>query len=276
MEHLTPIAVGLACLVVLGAAAASMDGAVQTDPADVVNSDLLSFPFEEETAAAAGELRADIEDELEDAREREPGDERDGDVDEGEHEEPGDPGESTSDEPPDESETGGRDGEPDEEGDQEATTPTAEDDPIAAFLTWLRSLLPTILPLLFVIVAAAAAVRALPATELVAAVRRRFPWAFTRSRQFTAEGMATSPENPIEVLWLEMLTGLGLDVTDRPDYTTQEWAHAAVDSGANPDDVAVLTGILEEVRFAGAPITDDRIEDARAARSRIVAQRERS
>lgn len=262
MEKLTPIAIGLACLVVLGMAAASMDGAVQTDPADVLTNDLLSLPYEDEVVGAATELRAGVEDELDEVRERAE-EERDVEIDEEEHELEEQEGSPTASDSPEE--------DPSDAGDSHASTPTEADDPIAALLAWLRQFLLSIVPFLFLLLVAVGTVRALPRTDFLAAIRQRFPMAFT-DHQRLSQKTPPSPSNPIEHHWLEMLRGLGLDTTAHSDYTTQEWAQAAVSAGANQDDVVVLTSVLEETRYANVPITDERINRARKACSRIIEQ----
>lgn len=58
---LAPLLVGLCCVVVLGAAGGAMDGAVETDPAEVINTDLLSLPYQDAASSAGEDVRSALE-----------------------------------------------------------------------------------------------------------------------------------------------------------------------------------------------------------------------
>lgn len=58
---LAPLLVGLCCVVVLGAAGGAMDGAVETDPAEVINTELLSLPYQDVASSAGEDVRSALE-----------------------------------------------------------------------------------------------------------------------------------------------------------------------------------------------------------------------
>lgn len=76
-------------------------------------------------------------------------------------------------------------------------------------------------------------------------------------------------ENPIYEAWHEMATAVG--VTSPTSTTPAEFAAAAVEAGVDPADAETLTALFREVRYGGAPVTEDRVELARQTLRRIEA-----
>lgn len=77
------------------------------------------------------------------------------------------------------------------------------------------------------------------------------------------------PSNEVREAWLSMVQRLDLD---RPRARTPaECADAAVESDMNPEAVETLTGVFEEVRYGGEPVTEDRVERAREGLRRLDA-----
>jgi hypothetical protein len=64
-----------------------------------------------------------------------------------------------------------------------------------------------------------------------------------------------------------MTTLLELDA--REELTPRECARRAVDRGASPEAARAVTRAFEEVRYGGAPVTDDRRERATQGLQRV-------
>lgn len=76
-----------------------------------------------------------------------------------------------------------------------------------------------------------------------------------------------NPANDVHGAWLAMVQRTNLD---RPwTRTPAECARAAVDTGMDSEAVERVTGLFEEVRYGGAPLTDERRQQAREWRRRL-------
>lgn len=97
--------------------------------------------------------------------------------------------------------------------------------------------------------------------------------AMGRSAGRAAERLADTDadvDNEVYRAWEEMTDHL--DVDERAARTPGEFRTAALAAGMGRADVDVLTALFEEVRYGGAPATEDRERDAIEALRRIEAQ----
>ena len=267
---LAPLLVGLCCILVLGAAGGAMDGAIETDPDDVLSTDLLSLPYEDTAATAGEDLRSALEDGLQsEADEQEPSPEpepADGEPDQEAGSQDAEPSEDQDPGGPSESEQsdGGASagGQPDQ--------PPEEEEPslLERLLEWLQAMLAavlSILPLLLVL---------LGLGVLVAHRGLLGRWfGGAGGEPATATDGHTippiTPTNPLEQAWVDMLAAVDLDIDHDRSLTTREWAEAAVAAGADRDAVERLTRQFEEVRFRGREPTEAEIEQATTDLRRI-------
>jgi hypothetical protein len=79
------------------------------------------------------------------------------------------------------------------------------------------------------------------------------------------------PSNEIERAWWSMVERFGVD---RPRTKTPgECAREAIDAGGDEEAVRTLTRTFEEVRYGGAPVTDDRLDRIRHETDRLGGTR---
>lgn len=142
-----------------------------------------------------------------------------------------------------------------------ATAP-GENPPEPSLLDRLLDLLVTLLPLFVLLIALGLAYRYREyLAALVAGVLARF------ETQPDGTGETTvwprrEPENEVHGAWLTMVSRAGVE---RPrQRTPSECAAAAAEAGLDPDAVRTLTDVFEEVRYGEAPVTEGRLERARA------------
>lgn len=268
------LAIALCCLLVVGAAATSMDAAVQTDPDEVINHDLFSVPYETDSVEDLKELKKDIErgppdEDAEDEGGPAPDetapasevDEQQAESMETDREE-----ESSGQEERDEASGG-----PTEEGGGDGEGP-AQDPDERNFLEELLSLLRSLIGLLLSLVPI---LLLLTGIGLVIVHRDRLQ---ELSRQFLTDPPAADastsvntpapvPANPIERAWLEMVRVL--DLEDRRSKTPREWAIEAVEAGADPAAVEELTATFEHVRYTEAPVTEELVSEVNRVLDRI-------
>ena len=78
------------------------------------------------------------------------------------------------------------------------------------------------------------------------------------------------PSNEIERAWWAMVERFGVD---QPHIKTPgECAREAIDAGGDEDAIRTLTRTFEEVRYGGAPITEDRLARIRHGTDRLGVQ----
>ena len=85
-----------------------------------------------------------------------------------------------------------------------------------------------------------------------------------------AEHIAEDPQNAVYRAWCEMTAPLDLPTPEAS--TPGEFADEATSAGMNPEDVAILTSLFEEVRYSDAPVTAERRRRARDALRRIESR----
>ncbi len=79
-----------------------------------------------------------------------------------------------------------------------------------------------------------------------------------------------NPSNDVERAWWSMVERFGVE---RPHTKTPgECAREAVEAGADRDAAETLTRTFEEVRYGGAPITDERLDRIRNDTERLGGQ----
>jgi len=84
----------------------------------------------------------------------------------------------------------------------------------------------------------------------------------------------SEPSNDVYRAWAELVSML--DVERPHARTATECANAAVDAGLDPEAVATLTDVFEEVRYGGAPVTDERRRRASRSLERVGGGGERT
>lgn len=82
-----------------------------------------------------------------------------------------------------------------------------------------------------------------------------------------AAATAKAADDAIYATWSEMVALLG--VSDPQSGTPRQFARAATEAGMDPEDVAVLTGAFEDVRYGDADLSEERRERVAAAFRRI-------
>lgn len=259
------------CLFALGASATTLDSSVDTAPDDVIDFDVASLPLPSDDVTA---LKQQIQSESAgDTQSRQPPPE------EGE----AGPPEEKFDEPSDEmKERGGPDDRPGEqEGSAEAQRTQGQGqapaepsllDRLLAFLAKLLAWLLSILPMLGLVAAVAAAVRFRDRLRTAAArLADRFGVG-TDAGATAASGVESvpAPSNPVSSAWFEMVRRAGL--TDPSTRTPRQCARAAIEAGADADAVRSLTETFEEVKYGGASVTEPRRTQARRDIERIRGQ----
>ena len=241
-----PIVVGLCCILVIGAAYSSMDGAVETDPAEVINSDTISLAYDGDPQTTREEAQSSLEEGLQSLSGQDADDETEQSRDDA-----ASGGEESADTPEQSTE------------EQQGSTGTVDEDEdrdlLALLLAWLRRLLPIILTLLLLLLA----------TATILANRDRLRDYFDRSPdedigptpgRMRIEPMR--PENDVERAWLQMIESNGFEIGTHPSYSSREWADAIVASGADPEPVGRLTQLFERVRYGDGDPTEDQIRQA--------------
>lgn len=269
-EQLLTAALALCCLFALGTSAATLDASVDTTPDDVITFDQASLPLPSDEV---GSLKQQIQSNPED---------RDPQSDERSSSSSG--GGSSDSESGGSSDAGSMDGGSSEQsGDQPAPIPNgdrglgsgAEEpdllDRLLALLLALLDLLLSLLPVFLAVGVVAAAVRHPRRLEaLLTAVLERFGLARNGDVGDAGDLLVPSPSNDIARAWYEMVRRLELD--DELAATPGEVAGAAVSAGVDPDVVAQVTEPFEEVRYGGAPVTEERRSRAQEGLERFRAQ----
>lgn len=255
-DALLSVVVALVCVAAVGMAAATMDSAVQTTPDDVIDVPASSVPL------GSGQIRQ--------YKERLQGGPLEGDSDAS-----GAPSDRTTSAPKQRATSSPAPDQRDGGGDQQREETTQSRGPgpgpqqgsgpvdpslldrLLAFLRWLLDALLSALPLL-----AGAALLA-----LAAANRERLAALFggdgAPADASGVEAGRPDPQNDVAAAWYQMVARVGVE---RPETKTpRQCATAAVEAGADRSAVERLTRTFEEVRYGGAPVTDRRRRETRAA-----------
>lgn len=258
-DRLPTVVVAVALLAGLGMTAATIDSSVDTRPDEAIDIDASTVPL------GSGEL-VEYKERLQD------GDERD-------TEPSGDPAEedavASKGEGPETIDDAGSGSEQvqAQEHEQELGSGMGPGDPslldrLLELLRSLLSLLVSLLPALVVLGALAA----------IAANRDRFASLLRDAGGGTpatdgaeaGPSLRLMPENDVERAWHEMATLAGVE---RIETTTpRECAARAETAGADPEAVDRITRTFEEVRYGGAPVTDERRASVREELQEIRTQ----
>ncbi|EJN57165.1 DUF4129 domain-containing protein [Halogranum rubrum] len=260
LDKLLDVGFALALVVAFGVSAAAMDGAMTTDPNDVVDLDTHLLPV---GADEVGELKREVvkpnaPSGTDGQRERE--DAATGQSDRRVERKQLGAGAATV-------QSGGA------SESQQGTSPEVD---------WLQWLLQRLLLVALVVLGALGAV----VTGVVAGRNREKLRAllaalldrFGLGEQTTDEPLdrsATPPtcSNEVARAWYEMVCCLGLDCEQ--SKTPDECAAAAVDAGHDPAVVAVVTEAFQRVRYGDQPVTDELVAQVRAAVERIHETQQR-
>lgn len=260
-ERYVLVVVAVCCVLAAGVAASTLDSSLQTDPDDAVDLDYSLLPVGEDTVM-------EIQNEAEGGG---------GNPSSGS----GTDSETTKQKRADQGEVAEVTG-PDENGDQGKTGGAEESGPqmgmgpgdsggrgpgdVFSLLDLLRALLPWLV--LLVLLALAYRYR----DRLLALGAAVWSWLSDRAANDRADRGTwprTVPSNAIHRGWLRMV---GLTDVDRPQSrTTAECQQAAIDEGFDPDAVQSLTDRFREVRYAGEPVTRERVDDVEESLRRIEA-----
>ncbi|MGQ4556484.1 DUF4129 domain-containing protein [Halobellus sp. GM3] len=256
------------CLLILTSMSASLESTVSGTPDDAINPDFASLPLSVEEASELKEAYQSGQK----AQDGDPSDQsrsEDGSGDENRNQRRADGSET------DESAASSVDPRSEQSGptgvdrsqNEEGNVPGLPDQGLLAMLYDL------LLALLGALRAALPALLLLVAVILVVHRRDRLlAWLETRlERLLSTEGGTTadaapppafrSPSNQVERAWLELLSRSGVD--PEPSATPRECVEMLTRAGFDGDAVRELVTLFEEVRYAEAPVTDDRVERAR-------------
>ncbi|QLG29732.1 DUF4129 domain-containing protein (plasmid) [Halorarum halophilum] len=264
-EQVLTAALALCCLFALGTSAATLDASVDTTPDDVITFDQASLPLPSDEV---GSLKEQIQSDPEDPQSEERSSSSSSDSSDRES------GGSSDD-------NSAESGSSDQSGDQSASVQNGgegatDDEPdlldrLLALLLALLDLLVSLLPVFLVVGAVAAAARHPRRLEaLLTAVLERFGLARNGDGGDAGTLLVPSPTNDVERAWYEMVQRLDLD--DELAATPGEVAGAAVDAGVDREVVEGITRPFEEVRYGGAPVTEERRARAQEALERFRAQ----
>lgn len=272
-DRLLTVAVALVCLFAVGSGAASLDSAVDSSPGDAIDVDYASLPIESDDA---GELKQQYNEPPEDPSDKsDSGSDSPDDGGDGDGGGPASDGENGDD--PDDASFIGDDPPPGAgEGDNDDGTGTgpASDGPLAGLLSLLRALLSvlaSVLGGLVLLVGVAVGVRRRDQlrTRLRALLDRLGiggDAGEVRERPGEPRDVA-DPQNPVSRAWVETMERLGVDAERA--LTPRERAALAADRAADADAVWSLTALFEEVTYGGAPVTEQRREQATHHLSRL-------
>jgi hypothetical protein len=240
-DRLLTAAIALCCIFAIGSSASTMGSSVSTSPDDVINVQDLPLPID---PTDAGELKRDAQSKQTDG---------------------GQSDSANSQQQRQQQDQQQQSQRQHEQQSQSSAAPKPPDflDRLLAFLRWLLERLVWILGLLAVAGAVAVGVRFgsrfLPDTDAnVADTTTETP------------PPDPTPSNEVERAWWEVVEHLGID--GARTKTPRECATRAIDAGADPSAVETLTRTFEEVRYGGAPITDERERAARRGADGVVGR----
>lgn len=131
-------------------------------------------------------------------------------------------------------------------------------DKLLALLRALLSLLLSLLP--FALGFAAVCLAYARRDRLVEAWRDRFGGIDDEAGGTDRSVSHAAPTNEVARAWHEMVSLVGVD--DRETKTPRECADRAIDRGVEPQAVEAVTRPFEEVRYGGAPVSEDRRNQA--------------
>lgn len=264
-ERALTVVLVVCCLFALGASATTLESAVDTPPDDVIDFERGALPLPSDEVQ---HLKRQIQSGSNEQRERS----NDADAEGGSQD-------RADDDPSDGSATG-ESGDPSDgpmgasSGDGRLPAPSpGEDslvDSLVGLLGDLLELLVGLLPAVFL------------AGLVVAGVhfrdRLRASLSGVGDRFGSEDGPASgpdvrpepSPSNDVERAWFEMVRRVGL--ADETARTPRECAAEAKDAGVDPGVVDALTETFEQVRYGGAPVTEQRRTRAQQHVQQVRAQ----
>ncbi|WP_396613801.1 DUF4129 domain-containing protein (plasmid) [Haloferax sp. S1W] len=255
-RHIT-LVLALVCLFVIGSAAGSLESAVDSSPSDAIDLDYASLPVDK---GEASEIKREYQSFTSNSNEQSEPAEKESDGDsEKQSARPSDGGE-------DQSRASAT-----ELTEQLSSTGTNDPrDALGKLLDALRALLST---LVNVLVAALGVVAVALVVKYRARIAARFPSVADRFGRSTSEDTdddvvpPATPQNEVTEAWYEMVQQLSLDSEEA--LTPRERAATAYRDGVDASTVWSLTEVFEEVKYGGAPVTEERRERARRCLDRL-------
>ncbi|MFC7046704.1 DUF4129 domain-containing protein [Halobacteriaceae archaeon GCM10025711] len=258
--------VAIGCLIAVGTAASSLDDAVGTDPDDI-DVDYASLPVAAEDVA---DLKQQAESQGHQAATAGGKDESSASVSQ-----PDQSNSQSASEEQSESQAGGgadQSSASSSQSESDQGTAPAEQSLVDRLLSLLETLLAWLL-------GAGLLLGLLAVVALAVRYRDRIrAWLLARAERYgllpdDADRSTVPPPDPsneVAAAWYEFVSRLGLD-RDRAK-TTGECARRAVDAGVDAETVEMVRRPFEEVRYGGAPVTDDRRERAHHGVQRFRAE----
>lgn len=258
-DTLVTLTLALCCIIALGTAATALDSAVSTEPGDVINIDYESVPI---SAEDAEQLRERYEQSAEDGgdepveRAEQSGD-RESDSESASDSDRSDAASDSADSSSDDSQSADS---------AESDSPESQPD-----RSWLDRLLALLEALLGVLLRVFAILLLVAAAIVAYGYSDRLPFARDDPEPSNEETDANfdpePPSNEVIRAWYAMITSL--DLPARREKTPHQYSAEAIDEGADPEAVSVLTNTFEEVRYGNRPATEDRIDRAQRGLERI-------
>lgn len=260
------------CISAAGVSATTMQSTLSQEPDDVVDIDFSKLPIgEDEGKTAKGALQSDGDTQGQTGK-----DGTEGDVESSDSGDDGDQSQSSQANPEGEM---GKAGSNDQSGDSGSNDQRdgqsgggdgkgSQYGGEPGLLQQLLNLLMDLLPFLLLVVLLALAYRY--RHHLLALVLALASVFGDRETAATASGSAwpsEAPDNDVHRAWLTMVSETGIDEPRR--RTPAECAAAAIEAGLDPAAVRTVTETFEEVRYGGAPVTDERRERARRGLDRL-------
>ena len=273
-DRVVAAALALCCLFALGASSATLSASVGTTPDDVIDFNYATLPLPSDQLGSLKEQVQSSPDETADGSERrsvraESGDPQRRDSRAGE----GGPRSDATDGSGDRSQSKRRNAERQRDGGLGARPkPPSLVDRLLALLAALLDFLAALLPFALLVGSVAAGVRYRRRLRaaLDALLDRVGHAGAAEAARADGDGTVATPTDDVGRAWYEMARRLGLD--DDRTATPRRVAEAAVRAGVDREVVEQVTGPFEEVRYGGAPVTDERRERAREGIERFRAQ----
>ncbi|RDZ50866.1 hypothetical protein DEQ92_16285 [Haloferax sp. Atlit-6N] len=263
-DALVTLGLALVCLFAVGSAAGSLESAVDSSPSEAIDLDYSSLPLDK---GDANDIKREYQTLTDNPSQQEHGGEQSSQSGQSSASGPDDgDDDSTSD-----SSTDSSDAQRDQSSGSNETP--GERDGLEALIDALLALLSRLVELVVGVVAVVALALVARYRDRIAArlspIVARFRGGESPAEERAGGGVDAppEPENEVTEAWYEMVERLRLD--DRQLLTPRERAAIARENGADANSVWSLTELFEEVRYGGAPVTEDRRRRARECLERL-------
>ncbi|RDZ62165.1 hypothetical protein C5B90_17570 [Haloferax sp. Atlit-12N] len=259
-DVLVTLGLALVCLFVVGSAAGSLESAVDSSPSEAIDLDYSSLPLDK---GDANDIKREYQTLTDDPSQQEHSGQQ---TKQSDRSSASGPDDGDSDDTSDSS-----DSEQNQAGGSKETP--GEQDPLESLIETLLALLSRLVELLVGVIAVVALVLVARYRDRIAArlspMIPHFRGDESPVEERTEGGFDAPPEpqNEVTEAWYEMVERLRLD--DRQLLTPRERAAIARENGADANSVWSLTELFEEVKYGGAPVTEDRRRRARECLERL-------